>query len=75
MCGPWPMASLRDGEGGGEGAGSMVAGADRPLLEKMARASSLGSAAAGPAVGTREGSRSSSTPLNLKELGGDGKIP
>jgi hypothetical protein len=47
----------------------------RRLLEKMARASSLGSAAAGPAVGPREGSRSSSTPLNLEELGGDGKIP
>jgi hypothetical protein len=66
------MASLRDGRG--EGAGSTAAGADRPLLEKMARAS-LGSAAAGPAVGPREGSRSSSTPLNLEELGGDGKIP
>jgi hypothetical protein len=61
--------------GRGAGAGSTVAGADRPLLEKMAWESSLGSAAAGPAVGTREGSRSSSTPLNLKELGGDGKIP
>jgi hypothetical protein len=67
------MALLRDGRG--EGAGSTAAGADRPLLEKMARASLLGSAAAGPAVGPREGSRSSSTPLNLEELGGDGKIP
>jgi hypothetical protein len=67
---------LGNGSGGGKHQHLVVVeGASASFQVVATRASSLGSAAAGPAVGPREGSRSSSTPLNLEELWGEGKIP
>jgi hypothetical protein len=66
------------GNGGDDGQHQhlvVMEGASASFQVVAAWASSLGSAAAGPAVGPQEGSRSSSTPLNLEELGGDRKIP